>query len=252
MNTLYKLLLAGVPLLGLAACGGGDTADRLDVADPVVRFVHASPYAPNVTLYRGTVAQSDATNVAYKFGSNYFDVDTSAADWSVKTAVGAASVGSVLIDPVRGNKYTIVALPTSAIANDVYLITDPYNKSLASDNARVRVLNASFNAGNIDLYVTASTTDITAPNVLPTIGGTVFRTAGPATGSDSVQIEGGTYQVIVTTAATKTVLFKGQLAINKNADVLFLTVPDTGTPAGVKVLAKVEGTAGANELPAAP
>ena len=53
MNSFHKVLLACVPVLGLAACGGSDTQDRLDVADPEVRFVHASPIAPNLTLYRG-------------------------------------------------------------------------------------------------------------------------------------------------------------------------------------------------------
>ena len=59
MKLHNKFLLMLVPLAGLVACGGGDTADRLDLADPVVRFVHASPLAPNVTLYHGAVAQAD-------------------------------------------------------------------------------------------------------------------------------------------------------------------------------------------------
>ena len=126
MNCLDKFLLACVPVLGLAACGGGDTADRLDVADPVVRFVHASAIAPHLTLYRSAVAQSDATDTAYTFASNYFDVAMSAADWPVKTTAGAVTIGTtVSIDPVRGNKYTIVALPSSDTESRVYLITDP-------------------------------------------------------------------------------------------------------------------------------
>ena len=38
----------------VAACGGGDDNldDRLDIADPKVRLVHAVPGAPNVALYR--------------------------------------------------------------------------------------------------------------------------------------------------------------------------------------------------------
>jgi hypothetical protein len=62
MKLLHKLLFACIPLAMLAACGGGDTEDRLDVADPVVRFVHAAPSTSAVTLYRATIAQSDATN----------------------------------------------------------------------------------------------------------------------------------------------------------------------------------------------
>lgn len=160
MKLVHKLLLACLPLGALAACGGGDTADRLDVADPVVRFVHAAPIAPNVTLYRDTVAQPDATNVAYQFASNYFDVDMGVADWSVKTAAGGIDVGAVSIDPLRGTKYTVVAYTTSATANAVALISDPYNKPLTSDSAHLRLMNASFNAANVDVYMNTPGTDI--------------------------------------------------------------------------------------------
>ena len=248
MRFLNKLLLASIPLAALAACGGGDTEDRLDVADPAVRFVHAAPIAPAVTLYRAATAQPDATNSVYGFASDYFDVDMGAADWSVKTSSAAVSVGSVNIDPQRGTKYTIVALTTSATTNGAYLIIDPYNKPLTSDSAHLRVMNASFNAGSVDVYVNAPGTDITT--VSPRIAATAFNTAGPASGADSVDIPGGTYQVTVTTAGTKTVLFKGQLGFSSNKDVLLLTVPDTLLPNSIKLRAKIQGTAGSTEVPA--
>ena len=248
MNHFSKLLLVCAPLAGLAACGGSDTADRLDVADPVVRFVHASPVAPNLTLYRGTVAQSDATNVPYKFASNYFDVDMGISPWPVKTADGVATIGTESIDPVRGTKYTIVALPASSTGSSTYLIVDPYNRSLNGDPAYLRVMNASFNADNIDLYMTAVGTNIAAAGVTPFIAGTKYKTAGPASGGDSAQIQGGTYQVTVASAGTKTVLFNGQLSIGNSKDVLLLTVPDTVVPGAIKVLVKTEGAAGAAEL----
>jgi hypothetical protein len=249
MNCLDKLLLACVPVLGLAACGGGDTADRLDVADPVVRFVHASAIAPNLTLYRGADAQSDATDTPYKFASNYFDVAMSAADWPVKTTAGAVTVGTVSIDPVRGDKYTVVALPSSDTESSVYLITDPYNKPLTSDSTHLRVMNASFNASNIDLYMNPVGFDIGQAGVNPLIGATAYKTSGPATGSDSVDIPGGTYQLTITTAGTKTVLFRGQLSFAANKDILLLTVPDAALPGGINTLEKVEGTAGTTDVP---
>ena len=48
MKLVSKLILACIPLAALTACGGGDTEDRLDVADPVVRFVHAAPAAQKI------------------------------------------------------------------------------------------------------------------------------------------------------------------------------------------------------------
>lgn len=254
MNLMRKIALACIPVLGvvgLAACGGGDDLeDRLDLADPTVRFVHAAPLAPNVTLFRNDVAQADATNVAYKSASNYFDVSTETATWSVKTTTGGVTVGSVPIEPGRGDKYTIVALPASSTANSLYVIADPYNKPLTSESTRLRVMNAAFNAASIDLYVNPPATDITPASVTPRIAATAYKTSGPASGSDSIDIPGGTYQVIVTAAGTKTVLFRGQLAFGNNQDVLLLTVPDAASPSAVKTLVKIEGTPGANEVAA--
>jgi len=249
MKLLRRYLLACLPLLTLAACGGGgDLQDRLDVADPAVRFVHASAIAPNLTLYRADVAQSDATDVPYKSASNYFDVAMGVADWSVKTATGALTLGSVSIDPVRGDKYTIVALPGSSTDSSIYLIVDPYNKPLTSESTRIRVLNASFNAADIDLYLNAPGASIGAAN--PLIAATAYKTSGPASGSDSMDVPGGTYQLTITAAGTKTVLFSGPLAFGNNQDVLLLTVPDSVLPGGIKVLQKIEGVAGTTELPA--
>ena len=251
MKNIHKLLLACIPVLGLAACGGSDTADRLDVADPVVRFVDVSPIAPNLTLYLAADAQPDATNVGYKFASNYFGgINLGAADWTTKTTVGGATVGTVTIDSVRGNRYTIVAFASSDTATSTYLIVDPYNKPLGSSSSHLRVMNGSSSATNIDLYMTGIGADLTQPGANPIIAGTNFKTSGPLSGNDSVDIGAGTYQVTVTTAGTKTVLFKGQLSLGDNQDVLLLTVPDSVVPGAIKVLAKIEGTAGASDVPA--
>ena len=126
--------------LTLSACGGSDTDDRFDVADPAVRFVHASPFVPNVSLYRDDVAQDGASNVPYKFASDYFDVSGSAARWSIKTAIGSIVLGEETINPSRGNKYTLVVLPSSITENSIYVIKDFYNKSLISNRAKIKQL----------------------------------------------------------------------------------------------------------------
>jgi Domain of unknown function (DUF4397) len=250
MNAFNKLVLACLPALGLAACGGGDTADRLDLANPTARFVHASAIAPNLTLYRGVTAQTDENNAPYGFASNYFDIDMGVSDWLVKTTVGGVTLGTEAIAPSRGQKYTIVALPTSISTTGTYLIVDPYNKSITSNNARLRVMNASYNAANIDLYMNAIGVDITVPGVNPTIAATVFRTTGPASGGDSIELSGGTYQVTITPAGTKTVLFRGQLTFGADEDLLLLSVPNSVLPGAVKALVKVERTVGLSEVPA--
>lgn len=247
MKPLWKLLLACVPVALIGACGGGDTEDRLDVADPVVRFVHASPLAPNLTLARANVALPEATNVPYKYASNYVDIDMGQADWQVKTAdTSATTIGTVTIDPERGTKYTVVALPGVTSGSSTYLIVDPYNKSLVSDNTRLRLMNAA--PVTVDLYMNAPGTDISPASVKPFVAGTAYKTSGPASGSDSAELEGGTYQATVTTSGTKTVLFQGTVSFDANKDVLLVTVPDATS--GVQMLMKIEGTAGATDVPA--
>ena len=252
MKLLQKLLMVCVPLAALTACGGGDTADRFDVADPAVRFVHAAPTAPTaptapaVTLYRASAAQPDATNVSYRFASNYFDVNLGVADWSVKSASGSTQIGSVSIDPQCGTKYTIVTLDTSAATSGVYLITDPYNKPLTSDSAHLRLMNAAYNAGSVDIYMNTPGTNIAGVN--PLIPATAIRSSGPEPGQDSVDIPGGTYQLTVMPAGTKTILFRGQVSFASNQDLLLLAVPMTVAPGSIRMLLKTEGAAGTTEV----
>ena len=248
MKHFTNYLLAAVCVTGLAACGGGDTEDRLDLADPVVRFVHASPLASTLSFYRNDVVQGGASNAAYKFASNYFYADTDTAQWSVKTAPGNVVLGSLPIDAKRGNRYTVVALPSGTSETSLYEIRDPYNKSLTSDRAKIRVMNASFNASNIDVYLNALNTDISALGILPAIAGTNYKTSGPLPGNDSLDIEGGSYQIAITTAGSKKVLFKGVINIERNKDILLVTTANLESPVAVKTLIKVDGVDGMTEL----
>lgn len=238
MNASLKLLCAALPLALLAACGGGnDNADdRLDLADPKVRLVHAIPLAPEVTLYRAdqTVAP-ELSGLAYKDASPYVEIGTDTFRWDVKTTrTPALTLGSVTFDAGRGNKYTLVALPGSGALTEVVLIDDPYNKGIVSDNARVRLFNASFNAAALDVYLSAPGTDLATQS--PTFAALNYKVAVPESGQDSRELEGGNYQLRLTTAGTKDVIFSANVNLAKNADWLLATVPASITPNDVKVL----------------
>lgn len=238
MKTSTKFMLAVTPVFLIAACGGGDDSldDRIGVADPKVRMVHAVPLAPNVSLFRNGVAQAgDVTNVPYKGASKYFDVGSGLAQWDVLTATTPAlPVGSVTFDAQRGKKFTLVAVPDAGSATSLELIVDPYNKSLVSDNARVRLYNASVNAASVDFYLTAPTTDIAT--VTPTFGAVGYKQAAPSSGADSLEVEGGAYRVRMTTAGTKTVIFNATVTLAQGADWLLTSVPGSVTPNDVRVL----------------
>jgi len=238
----FKLALAAVALSVVAACGGGDTEDRLDVADPKVRFVDVARLSANVTLYRNDVGQSDAANVGYKYASRYFDVSPGGATWSVRPAANAAAqLAAVSFDADRGDRNTIVAV-ASDTGVDAVLIRDPYNKSLTSDKVRVRVLNAALNAQAIDVYITQPGADISS--AAPDFASVQFKQSAPPSGDDSVEYSSGSYQLRVTTAGTKTVIFTAAVSVANNADWLLVPIPaaDTGeaVPGEIKLLL-VEG-----------
>ncbi|MGY4830507.1 DUF4397 domain-containing protein [Sphaerotilaceae bacterium SBD11-9] len=237
MKPIYKLLLAAAPVAFVAACGGGDDSvdDRLDIADPKVRFVHAIPAGPNVDLVRNGTVVGGVANAPYTYASHYFDVDTAPADYTVRTTTGSVTVGSINFNPTRGNKYTLIAVPGDATTPNLLKIDDPYDKQLTATNGRVRVVNASFNATNVDVYLTGPTVDIAT--VGPNFAAAGFRNAVPASGSNSNDFTAGAYTLRVTTAGTKNVIFTAPLTVQTNADLLLLTLPNSLAPNDVKILA---------------
>jgi hypothetical protein len=238
----FKVSLATAALAILAACGGGDTEDRLDVADPKVRFVDVARLSANVTLYRNDAAQSDASNVGYKYASHYFDVSPGDATWSIRPAANTATqLAAVSFDADRGDRNTIVAIADDT-GTQALLIRDPYNKSLTSDKARVRVLNGAVNAPAVDVYITEPGADIS--NSVPDFPNVQFKQSSPASGNDSIAYPGGSHQLRVTLAGTKTVIFTVVTNIADNADWLLVPIPvaDSGDPAsGAIKLLLVEG-----------
>jgi Domain of unknown function (DUF4397) len=232
-----RLLLVGVASIGfLAACGGSDDDsldDRADVADPKVRFVHAVPGGPNVTLQRNGVAESGATDMAYKSASQYYDVDTEDYTFSLRTATGNAELATASFNADRGNKYTLVALPTDSGA-ELLAIRDPYNKSVTSDDARVRVLNAAVNAQSFDVYITQVAADIAAAT--PQLGDISYKEVQPESGDDSIELEQGTYRLRLTPAGSKTVIFNATIDVPEDGDWLLVVLPEDATPNNVRVL----------------
>ncbi len=226
-----RLITAAVATLALvAACGSSDddsADDRADTADPKVRFVHAVPGGPAVTLQRNGVAESGVTNVDYKFANQYYDVATQSYTFSLRTATGNVEVASNVLQAKRGDKYTLLAVP-SAEGVELLSVEDPYNKSLTSNDARLRVVNASVNAQPFDVYVTAPNADLSA--AVPQITNVGYKMTAPTSGADSLEIDGGTYVLRLTPSGSKTAFFTASVTLPDNGDWLLVTLPDDATP----------------------
>ena len=232
----------------LAACGGGsdDVGQIIGTSAPQYRTMHVNPFIGNVDFgVNGTVK---IANVGFKNVSNYFGIDSAASVATVSNAGSASPLASANFSPVNGHRYTALAIVGATdSATSLAIIDDPYNKSILSDKARVRTFNASYNAPNVDVYVTAPNADLNAAS--PTMSGAAYGSASPASTQDSIYVDGGTYQVRVTTAGTKTVIFTSQpFGLGNNADWLITTLPAGGTgavtPNAIRVLvAQANGAA---------
>ncbi|CAG2154978.1 hypothetical protein D3C87_1251020 [compost metagenome] len=245
-NIILGLALATTAVL--AACGGGDDGidDRVGLSKPSVRVIHAVTAGPNVDVLQNG-AQTSLTNIPYKTVSGYFNVEEGNNLFAFNLAGTSTQIGSTTVSAHTGHKYTVVALPGTTSA-DVLQIDDPYGKGLLDTSARIRGLNASINAQNVDMYLTTPAQDIAA--VTPTIAAIGYKSAVPASGQDSIYVDGGTYRLRVTTAGTKTVIFdSGALTVNKNDDWLITTIPADGfgavVPNKIKVLVAQSSTSNA-------
>lgn len=265
MNLLSKILLAATPIALLGACGGSsDSAQAIGTSDPQLRFANVSPFAPALTLARNGANRAEATNVDFLI-SDYFTVDTGSADYRVSGQVNTgnppnpefAFSQTINFDAKRGHKYTIltvaddsVPLPSSgstARKNTLVLVDDPTNPNLVGGQSYVRAVNGSFNAQNIDLYLIGLTETIDART--PDLPSIAFKQSNPASGSEAMGRRAGEYQVVATTAGTKTILYRGRFTIPDNSDVLFVTVPyiaflPTEIHSGVAIAAKLQGDGG--------
>ncbi|MFJ1257964.1 DUF4397 domain-containing protein [Cupriavidus sp. CuC1] len=232
-SLILGLALAATAIL--SACGGGDDSigARIGISKPTVRVIHAITGGPNVdVLQNGT--KTNLLNEPYKFVSKYFNVDEGNQTFSFNVANTATELGRTKVGTHTGHKYTVVALP-GASAADILQIDDPFEKGLFSDKARVRSLNAS---QNVDIYLTVPAADLTATT--PTFAAVTYKSAVPASGSDSIDLNGGTYRLRITTAGTKTVIFdSGALTLANNADWLITTIPVDGIGATVPNKIKV-------------
>lgn len=226
----FKALLLGAACASLlAACGGDDDNfdDRTGTADPVSRFVHAVRGGPELSLRRNGSAEPTATNVAYKYGSQYHDIDTSSTTFSLRRASDGTELANAVINPNRGHKYTVVALP-AVTGFELMVIDDPFDKSLVSDDTRLRVLNAAPNAQTFDVYLTATNADLAAAT--PRYTGVSYKEMAPASGADSTAIEDGSYRLRITPEGSKTVIFDANVSVPDNGDWLLIVLPSDAVP----------------------
>jgi hypothetical protein len=184
-------------LLTLAGAAGCKSAATI-AANAQFRVMNASPEQPTLTFL--LTASTVAADLAYPTASAY----ASEGPGGYTVHVEPSGTTTKLINqPVvfqSGIPYTFIAAQSafaSPALTPIFLTDD--NTAPASGQVRLRVVNASPDVGNLDVYVVSPGTNIQAAN--PTFTNLAFTSA-----STYQNLVAGKYEVFFTAPGQKTVL----------------------------------------------
>ena len=200
-----------------AACGTEELGpDGYEPNQPAgrIRFVHAisdaRASAINVTVdgvplgvnlvYAGTAPTTALPNpgVAPAPATLYYPAYAGNRQFAVRrTADTTVRLLDAAVPIAQNVDHTVIAVGSGTAITSLVLTDN--NTAPAAGNVKLRAVNAATAAGNVDVYITASTTDILT--IPPTIAGLAPRTA-----SAYVERPAGAFRVRFTTAGTKTVV----------------------------------------------
>ena len=261
-HRLTRLLL--LPILGLGVIltltGCNDDDDHNNVQQGSIRVLHASPDAPPVNIkLDGSVAIS---NLDYGQSTGYVSLDAQNYDIAVEGIIPDGNLDVISVPGftlVENDRTTIIA--TDVVANINPLVVSDSAAAPAANEVALRVVHASPAAAaivaNVDVYVTGVNDDINTANPALTFG---FQDsvdagalpAGPvqirvtATGSKTVVYDSGPVDLtpfagnqllivaIDTTNSTEQLAAPIKLLVA--TDTAYLTLLDTGTNSGARVL----------------
>lgn len=209
--------VALVPLL--QACGGGSDSD----GDGAVRLVNASSAYGALDLYSSDTLLSSA--VASEGAGSYVTLASGTYTLKVKRNGSSTTVNSTDRSVAVSTSHTLLAYSTADTLKSVFLTDN--ETAPTSGAAKLRVFNASIEAGALDVYVTASSA--TLADSSPTVSA-----LGTERFSSYNEISAGSYRVRVTGSGDKTDLRLDIDGISL-ADQRIGTLVLTTTPGGVLV-----------------
>jgi hypothetical protein len=187
----FVLFLVSIALAGCGSKGGGSSNARL-------RVLNAIPDAQSISLTFDTNNTPVVSGLAFEQVTQYQGVDTGSHEFKVSANGGASNVIDTTLN-VNGADYTyIVYGPVSAAL--AALIQDSGFTKPNGGNFAVRFMNVAAGVGPLDLYLTAPGVDINTTSA--TIANVTFGNA-----SAFATVPTGTYEIRVTAANTKDVVF---------------------------------------------
>ncbi|ARD23695.1 DUF4397 domain-containing protein [Shewanella japonica] len=226
MKRIYSLALC-FSLIGLTACSDDDD-DTITAADseaPVVtyadiRVIHAGSDAPmvNVTADGATLL----SDVDYAMSSGLLEVATNTYAIAVDAQLADGTTLTVLeaeLAVAEDMEYTAVALGKVSDETLMLKLIANEESDITADNARVQVLHATPSVGLVDIYVTEPMADITMMD--PTLS------ANYMDNSDQLEVPTSDYQIRITPAGDKTVVFdSGTVNLAAGMDYFISAIPN--------------------------
>jgi hypothetical protein len=230
MQSLAKISAGLAAALLLAACDGPD--DPIPVLfDPIeprasVRFFHAVPDAPDVNITVGGIVAAGGLKFGEATSFSALASGTQAVTVNAILPGGTAAViGPADIDFDVTNDYTIIAageVDQMGVPIAPIVIANP-ESSVTPGNARVEVVHAAPNAGDVDIYVTLPGTNLMGE--MPIVGGSTPFGAN----SGQIEVAAGDYQVRVTAPGSTMPLFdSGTITLADGADLMVVALDNTG------------------------
>jgi hypothetical protein len=220
----WMIGVASLASICLVACGDTNNDEAR------VRVFHASPDAPNVDVLvdQGRVLE----DVPYTEASDFLPVPAGTRHIAVNITGTDTTVIDARLDLEDDVDYLVVAAGKAASIAPIVATCD--RTVPPEGSARVRVLHSAASAPAVDIYVTAPNQGI--DDAQPALSAAPFRAI-----SDYLTIPGGTYDVRVTVAGTKTVAIEAlNLAIPAGTvtTVAALDAKGGGSPFSLRLLSE--------------
>jgi hypothetical protein len=240
MNIFRKIFAFSVFSIALSACSNDDVVIVDPVPTPTVdlRIIHAVPDAPTVNIYAGAAVLAGLENVDYQVASSWITLDEGSYSVRVEANVPSETVDVIPSTSLalEGEKsYSILAVGLAADTTIEPLVVVSDRSSVTSGNVRVNIVHAAPSAPTVDIYVTVPDADIEVEAPLATAS---FKDS-----TGQVEVAGGDYQIRITVAGTKNVVFdSGTVTLPADADLLVVATQNTGTGSSPVTLLVSDGT----------
>ncbi|MDP1900236.1 MAG: DUF4397 domain-containing protein [Rubrivivax sp.] len=246
------LLVSVASSLWLAGCGGSDSTNT---GQTNIRALNLTSDTPSLDLYIGGNKVFSAATTATLTSSVAMDANTYAVNVNSVGDTAALFTGTYSLS--EDKHYTAVVWGSQASMRVSTLPEDEDTALITAGLTRVRMFNATTETGSLDIYLTATATDISATT--PTQGALTsgalsgFREIAPGTYRLRVTGAGDPYDVrldipaltlttsqystLMLTAGAGGVLVNGALIVQQGSATIM-----TNTQARVRVVASAEAS----------